>query len=146
MDKPHFPRPIASHTIHGLFEVSVEGRILISRVRGPWNLEAVAAYRDEVNRKVEALIGQPWGVLAIVGGEPIHTPDSMQEVTDAIRFHRTLGRCATALVFVDVEAVGLMKTMMAPMYIHSNEPYYFADDEAAARSWLREQLPPFDRA
>jgi hypothetical protein len=121
----HFPRPIANRAMHGFFEVRVEGRILISRVCGPWNLEAVEAYRDEVNRHIKSLIGQPWGVLAIVGGEPIHTPESMQGVTDVIRLHRSLGRCATALVFADVEAVSLMKMMLAPMYIQSQEPYYF---------------------
>ena len=141
MDIHNFPKPITNRAMHGFFEVSVEGRILISRVTGPWNLEAVEAYSEEVNRKIKQLIGQPWGVLAIVSGEPIHTPESMQEMTDTIRFHRSLGRCATALVFVDVEGVHLMKTMLAPMYIDSKEPYYFADDEASARSWLIEQLP-----
>jgi hypothetical protein len=137
---PHWP---AEHRrMHGRFELDIDGRIFISRTWGPWNLECVQAYHEETNRKVQLLSGAPWVVLALVGGEPIHTPQSMAEVVRTICDHRAMGRCATALVFVDidVDARNLMRLMLSPMYVQAEEPFYFADDEATARAWLQAQL------
>jgi len=134
--------PASSRKMHGRFDLAVDGRVLISRTSGPWNLECVLAYHDETNRKVQSLAGSPWVVLALVGGEPIHTPESMAEIVTTIRDHRMLGRCATALVFVDVDvdARNLMKLMLSPMYVQAHEPCWFADDEATALAWLKVQL------
>ena len=127
--------------IHGEFEITIEGRLLVSRVRGPWNFEAVQAYGEETARKVNILAGQPWGVLAITGGEPLHTPDSIDKLVEIIQTHQKLGRCGTALVFEGLtEPAKILQTMLAQMYILSQEPYIFANDQDSARQWLHEQL------
>ena len=128
------------HKIHGRFDVSISGRILVSRTWGPWNLEFVHAYREDMDRKVRSLAGQPWAMLALPGGEPIHTPESLAEMVNTILYHRTLGRCGTAIVLVNVEATNLIRLMLSSMYAQADEPCFFPDDEASAIAWLEARI------
>lgn len=126
--------------IHGRFEVAAKGQILISRTWGPFNVECILAYRDHVNLQVKSLAKQRWAMLAVTIGTPLHTPDSMAEMVNTIDQQRKLGRCATAIVLVDVEAENLVKSMLTTMYNQANEPFIFADDEASAAIWLETQI------
>lgn len=128
------------HKIHGRFDVSIRGRILVSRTWGPWNLEFVHAYRKDMDRKVRSLAGRPWAMLALTGGEPIHTPESLAEMVHTIRHHRTLGRCGTAIVMVNVDATNLIRLMLSSMYAQAGEPCFFPDDEASAIAWLEARI------
>ena len=133
---------MSSHqsTIHGRFEVTADGQILISRTWGPFNVECVHAYRDRVNLQVESLSGQRWAMLAVTTGMPLHTPDSMAEMVSIIQQQRKLGRCATAIVLVNVEVESIVKSMLSVMYNQANEPFIFANDEASATIWLEAQI------
>ena len=126
--------------IHGRFEVNAKGPILISRTWGPFNVECVLAYREQVNRQIKSLAGQPWAMLATTIGSPLHTPDSMAEMIHTIQQQRQLGRCATAIVFVDVDVESIMKSMLTSMYTQADEPFIFAADEASATQWLEAQI------
>ena len=128
------------YRIHGEFDVSVDGQILISRVFGPWNFEAVEAYGIEVNKKIQLLAGKPWGLLAVIGGEPFHSPKSIEELIHIVRSHRKLGRCGTALVLVDVESPILVKLILSQIYVKAEEPFYFAADETSAIVWLNDKI------
>lgn len=126
--------------IHGRFEVSANGQILLSRTWGPFNVECVHAYRDYLNLQVKSLAGQKWAMLAVTIGMPLHTPDSLAEMVNTIRQQKKLGRCATAIVLVDVEVENVVKSMLTSLYNQANEPFIFADDEASATIWLEAQI------
>jgi hypothetical protein len=131
---------INQSTIHGRFEVAVSGQVLISRTWGPFNLECIHAYREHMNLHIQSLVGQRWAMLALACGEPIHTPESLAEMVNTIEHQRTLGRCATAIVLINVEGANMVKLMLSSMYEKANEPFFFAEDEASAMSWLKEQI------
>ena len=126
--------------IHGRFEVTAKGQILTSRTWGPFNVECIHAYRDYLNLQVKSLAGQRWAMLAVTTGAPLHTPDSMAELINTIQQQRKLGRCATAVVLVDVEVESIVKSMLTSMYNQANEPFIFANDEASASAWLETQI------
>lgn len=126
--------------IHGRFEVAAMGPILISRTWGPFNLECILAYREQVNLQAKSLAGRSWAMLAITIGTPLHTPDSMAEMICTIRQQRQLGRCATAVVLVEVDVASIVKSMLTAMYNQAEEPFIFADDEASATQWLEAQI------
>ncbi|MFZ6849177.1 hypothetical protein [Undibacterium sp. RuRC25W] len=129
------------YQIQGQYELRIEGRMMISRVCGPWNIHAVNAYRDAAERIIQALSGAPWVLLAVLSGEPLHTAESIDELAEMIRGHRQLGRCGTALVFEGPIALArIHQLMLSKMYIMSGEPHYFANDEASALLWLERQL------
>ena len=133
---------MSSHqsTIHGRFDVTAKGQILISHTWGPFNVECVHAYRDYLQLQIKSLAGQRWAMLAVTTGAPLHTPDSMAEMISTIQQQRKLGRCATAIVLVDVEVESIVKSMLTGMYNQANEPFMFARDEASATIWLEAQI------
>jgi hypothetical protein len=126
--------------IHGRFEVTVKGQILISHTWGPFNVECVHAYRKQVDLNVASLEGQRWAMLAVTIGAPLHTPASMAEMVNTILHQRNIGRCATAIVLMDVESEIIVKSMLSGMYVQAGEPHIFASDEASAITWLNEQI------
>ncbi len=126
--------------IHGRFDVTIKGQILISHTWGPFNVECIHAYRKEVDLKVASMAGQHWAMLAVAIGAPLHTPDSMAEMVSTISHQRTLGRCATSIVLMDVESENIVKSMLSTMYLQAAEPHIFSSDEASATAWLKEQI------
>ena len=131
---------IHQSAIHGRFEVAAKGQILMSRTWGPFNVECVHAYRDYLQLQIKSLAGQRWAMLAVTTGTPLHTPDSMAEMVNTIQQQRKLGRCATAIVLVDVEVESIVKSMLTGMYNQANEPFIFASDEASATIWLEAKI------
>ena len=131
---------ITQSAIHGRFELTAKGQILVSRTWGPFNVECIHAYRDHLNLLVESLAGKRWAMLAVTFGTPLHTPESMAELVNTIQQQRKLGRCATAIVLVDVEAENIMKSMLTAIYKQAEEPFIFANDEASAALWLEDQI------
>jgi hypothetical protein len=130
---------------HGSHELAVQGRILQVRTRGPWNEEEVQRYVQSFARCVDQLAGAPWGVLAIVQGEAIHTPESQQGMVNAIVQHRRTGRCATALLLQLEIAPGLVRKLLIRMYAQAQEPCEFFDDEASAKAWLLTRIESANR-
>jgi hypothetical protein len=126
--------------IHGRFEVTSNGNVLVSHTWGPFNVECIHAYRDHLDHQVKSLTGKRWAMLAVAYGTPIHTPESMAEMISTIQHQRKLGRCATAIVFIDVEAENIVKSMLTAMYEKASEPFIFASDEATAMTWLEAQI------
>jgi hypothetical protein len=126
--------------IHGRFEVTINGQVLISHTSGPFNLECIHAYREHLDLRVQSLAGKCWAMLAVADSAPLHTPESMAEMINTILHQRKLGRCATAIVIGDVEGVNIVKSMLTTMYVQANEPHIFASDEASAMIWLEAQI------
>lgn len=121
---------------HGQFEYAVRGRVLHLRTRGPWNRELIEQYKADLAQKMAPLFGAPWGVLATVVEEGIHTPESLESMVEGIRAHRKLGRCGTAVVFERVYGESLVRNMLERMYRQAAEPVAFFHDSDEALIWL----------
>jgi len=141
MKKLRIPIDQLQYRIQGQYELGVDGRILVSRVCGPWNFQAVKGYREAADEIIKTLSGAPWVVLAEISGEPLHTAESIDELAKIICSHRGLGRCGTALVYEGESAIArIHQLMLSRMYIMSGEPYYFAENETDALAWLGQRL------
>jgi hypothetical protein len=51
---------------HGIFNIHVEGQILITTVTGPWNVELVEQWRDLTKPYIKALARTGGGCINIV--------------------------------------------------------------------------------
>lgn len=131
---------------HGTYTLSVQDHILYTTVCGPWNIEAVQAYTREMEQKIATLIGAPWGVLATIQGEAIHTTESRLALVETVRRHRLVGRCGTAILLQVDRAASLFKVMFEKLYADAGEPCTFFDDEASAQSWLNAQIAASEAA
>ena len=125
---------------HGEFSVRIDGRILDLHTRGPWNRELIEQFSKNVLTMVAQLEGAPWGVLATVSGEGMHTPDSYAAMIEGIRWQRARGRCATAVVFDQVFAANTARRILERMYAEAGEPVRFFDASEPARVWLETQI------
>jgi hypothetical protein len=125
---------------HGSYDVSIDGRVLRAVVCGPWNVELVQAYADAFAQQVHTLAGAPWGTLAILTGEALHTAESHQAVVETVRQHRTLGRCATAVVMRVNSVPAMIRALFTRLYAEAGEPCEFFDDETQALQWLQAQI------
>ena len=141
MVKKATPATQVQYRIQGRYELRIEGRMMVSSVRGPWNIRAVKGYGVASAELIRSLAGAPWVVLAKISGEPLHTAESIDELATMVRHHHELGRSGTALVFEEDSAVSrIHQLMLLKIYTLSGEPFYFAEDEASARAWLDQQL------
>ena len=70
---------------HGEYLFSIEGNLLIIEGYGPWNLEAIINSSDDSEDMHKKLYGTRWGVLAIIHGDPIHTPDAAELLADLVK-------------------------------------------------------------
>lgn len=131
---------MVSFPVHGSYQLATEGRLLVVHTRGPWNREHILDYINTLEARLLELAGNPWAVLAFVAEEGMHTPDSFDQMVDAIRRQRSIGRCGTAVLLQEVFAESVVRDILSRMYDAAGEPHRFFDDELAARAWLAERL------
>ena len=92
---------------HGDFSFKVEGNIFIIEAVGPWNVDALLNSRPDVSLVHKKLYGKKWGVLAIIHGEPIHTPAAAKMVTEIIVNDKKNGRVASAIILDESKTASL---------------------------------------
>lgn len=107
---------------------------------GPWNFESIIGSKNDAMRSHERLYNTRWGVLALLHGQPIHTPDAAEVLVEAVKRDKENGRKASALVLYDSESSIFGKYHIAEIYSKAGETFQFFDNEGSARAWLTEQL------
>ena len=60
---------------HGTFELQVQGRILLAKFKGAWNLESALNYKREIEQVVSPLLGQPWAMVSNMNDWELFTPE-----------------------------------------------------------------------
>lgn len=109
-------------------------------VRGPWNREMIDFFNASTGALLHELVGAPWGILAVVSEDGMHTPDSYAAMVEGIRRQRETGRCATAVILDQVFGEPMVRRVLAQMYRDAGEPATFFEDETSARAWLLAQI------
>ena len=129
-----------SFSSHGELTFKVEDNIMIVEGRGPWNLEAINLSSEDARLSHDQLYGKKWGVLAIIHGDPIHTPDAAQLLTEIVINDKKNGRVASALVLDADHHPEFGKFHIGEIYGNAKETFEFFKDIESARIWLFNQL------
>lgn len=104
---------------HGDFALRQDGRLLMSDLTGPWNLERVDRYRIEVAPHVARLAAKgPWAQIAVCHRSELAPQDALLALADSARllagqYHRV------AIAYVlppGVEGHGLMESVLTRLY------------------------------
>lgn len=127
---------------HGECRVCIEGRLLVTRVSGPWNRELVDLWAAEALPAAQQLsIHGRWAMLVIVSQSMLSTADAVVALGKSIR--QLLAQShPIASVYVAVpgtEGRGMVNSGLERMH-HGMAPVRFFDSETEARAWLAEQL------
>jgi hypothetical protein len=126
---------------HGVLYFHIKDEnILVVEGAGPWNIEVFTSLTNEQLTLIQSLHGSNWGVLAIVYGEAIHTPDASEMLEEIVRHDKTLGRVASAIIVKDSKTPIFSKDHIVSIYEAAGECVKCFEDEELAISWLKKQL------
>ncbi len=127
---------------HGEFKLRLEGRVLVSDILGPWNLELVDAWMKEAHPMVKALAATgPHVHLTVITGSLLCTPDALDRLAEVIVYTTLKMQCVgnPVVAAADVEGRALFEQMYARIYDGSPPRGLFLD-YATAKAWSLELL------
>ncbi|NQZ30303.1 MAG: hypothetical protein HRU06_03470 [Oceanospirillaceae bacterium] len=130
---------------HGKFIVSLQGNILRVDASGPFNHEAVDCYQEDVIAALKSLSG-PWGQLILMHANCLYTPEAEERMYHFSQLRKELGLKAIALVFVDQDAMFIVKDKISSFYKNIDITYHFFTQQLLAEQWLATQLQPTMRS
>ncbi|MFZ6742361.1 hypothetical protein ACO0LC_03975 [Undibacterium sp. JH2W] len=127
---------------HGQFKIYLEGRILVTEVSGPWNVELVRQWGAAVRPySLQLMHGGPWAGLAIIKKSMLSTPEGMEELGRITANGVTTFACIANVVVAtpDVAGRGVVESAFKRIY-EGVCAYAFFDEADEARQWLHELL------
>ncbi len=127
---------------HGKVQVTLEPRLTISHVHGPWNRELVQAWMAEFAQRHEAMAALgPHAGITIVTGSALATADALALMRQAMAHgYRHYQNTVSALVAgPGVTGRALAYRMFAPVF-EGIVPFAAFGTEDEARAWCTEQL------
>jgi hypothetical protein len=127
---------------HGEFLNSIDDRIVVTVLRGPWNAELISIWsRDVYQYALELQKQGTWGGIAIVSESMLCTPEAMDALRNAVRFGvEKLGCISQAIVASsDVAGRGLVEPAFRRVYEGLCVSNFF-DDYSSAKIWTNQQI------
>ncbi|PWF49338.1 hypothetical protein [Massilia glaciei] len=127
---------------HGNYKLRLDGRILVSDLQGPWNLELVDAWMRAAYPMVKELAATgPHVHLTVVTGSLLCTPESLDRLTEVIVYTTAHMKCVgnPVVAAAEVEGRALFEPMYARIYDGSPPRGLFYDIETA-KTWALELL------
>lgn len=125
---------------HGKLTGYVDGSIFVIEGEGPWNMECFANPNMDVEAIHKQLDGTRWGVLSVIRGDAVHTPEAIEYLTGCVLSDQKVGRCATAVVLESSQFTNFSKNHLAQIYNAANETFEFFDTISLAKKWLNDQI------
>lgn len=127
---------------HGEFELSIDGRLLVVDVVGPWNLELIRNYTAQATVLARQLAETgPWVLISIARRSVLFTPDAIEALRETARRHTADSRRIATAYVVDptVEGYQLVNTLFEEIY-RDVCPMAVFETRAEAERWAAEQL------
>jgi hypothetical protein len=121
---------------HGLFEVKIEGKILLVDATGPFNEELIIKYKKALESCIQNLEISKWNQIITLHEFSLFTPEAEQSLTQTLINRRTRGLIASAVVFVDIEGESLIKVQMSNCYNKAGVKHQFMSSVDDAKKWL----------
>jgi hypothetical protein len=138
-------RPLPAH---GEFSLRIDGRILVTEIRGPWNTELVHLWAKAALKPSEEMhkLGA-WGNISIVSESMLSTPEALEELRKVANYGvQNSGFIAQAYVATpDVLGRGIVEAVFARVY-EGLCPCIFFDDYESAKAWLNALIEDNERA
>jgi hypothetical protein len=127
---------------HGEYKLRLEGRVLISELVGPWNLELVDTWMKAAHPMVKELAATgPHVHMTIVTGSLLCPPEALDRLAEVIVYTTAKMQCIgnPVVASANVEGRALFEPMYARIYDGSPPRGLFLDYESAM-AWSRELL------
>lgn len=127
---------------HGHFDIRVDGRIVVTEVDGPWNVQLVRNWIEATVPYCHAMAkGGPWAGIAIVRGSMLCTPEAMallgRAVANGVKHYNCVAHVVVAAPHV--EGRGIVEPAFRQIY-EGVCAYHFFDEYAEAKHWTEQLL------
>ncbi len=122
---------------HGEYKLRLEGRVLVSELVGPWNLELVDNWMKAAHPMVKELAATgPHVHMTIVTGSLLCTPEALDRLAAVIVYTTARMQCVgnPVVAAANVEGRALFEPMYARIY-DGSPPRGLFFDYASAKAW-----------
>jgi hypothetical protein len=127
---------------HGAYKLRLEGRVLVSELVGPWNLELVDTWMKAAHPMVKELAATgPHVHMTIVEGSLLCPPEALDRLAAVIVYTTAKMQCIgnPVVAAANVEGRALFEPMYARIYDGSPPRGLFLD-YASAKAWSLDLL------
>jgi len=121
---------------HGLFEVKIEGKLLLVDATGPFNKELLIQYEKALDTCIRTLEVSEWNQVITLHQLSLFTPEAEQVLTNTVINRRSRGLIACAIVLMNVEGESLIKTQMSRCYDHARVKHNYTASIHDANKWF----------
>lgn len=129
---------MASFSVHGECNISVEGSLLVIDVVGPWNLEFFDHLHQELAIAAKQITTKDYSVLLIPRGEAI----AVNQATELhVEFLKRRRANAIAIVLKYCSSASITQDMCKRIYKLAGIEHKFFEHEGQARTWLQKYTP-----
>lgn len=128
---------------HGELAFYRDGRILVANVRGPWNLELVYRWANEIRPHARELaLTGVWACICIIEVSILSTPEAMQVLQKVVEGGvKNFQFGGQAIVATNtVSGRGFVEDSFRHMY-QGLCPFEFFEDYQRAKCWLAKLVP-----
>jgi hypothetical protein len=127
---------------HGEFSLHIDGRILVTTMRGPWNAELVQLWAKAAHPySIDMQAGGAWGGIAVITESMLGTPDGMHALRKAVSYGVQHLGCISQVVVAapEVAGRGLVEGAFQRVYEGLCVSNFF-DDYESAKTWTLAQI------
>jgi len=121
---------------HGVFEVRIEGNLLLVDATGPFNEELIIQYERALEACIHTLEVSQWNQVITLHQLSLFTPEAEQILTNTVINRKSRGLKACAIVLMNVEGESLIKNQMSRCYDHARVKHKFTTSIHDANKWL----------
>lgn len=123
---------------HGVFEVKVEGQLLLVDATGPFNEELIKRYRDALESCIQLLEVGQWNQIVTLHQISIFTPEAEEALTESLIERRSRGLIACCVVIADVDCKSVVKEQMSRCYRKAGVKHQYVNSIAKAKEWINQ--------
>lgn len=125
---------------HGVFEVSVEGKLLLVNAKGPFNEQLVNLYQQALETCIATLQQyNNWSQIIVMHHLSLFTPEAEHALINSLIDRKLKGLSFSAVVLVNAEGQSLIEQQMARIYQCAGITFKFFDSVETAKLWIKDR-------
>ena len=123
---------------HGIFEIKVEGNLLLVDATGPFNEELIIHYKKSIESCIQKLEVSQWKQIITLHQMSLFTPEAEEALTQTLINRKNRSLVACGVVIADVDGKTLVKEQMSRCYQRAEVKYQYFNSINEAKNWLNQ--------
>lgn len=113
---------------HDIYQLALySGNILVVDAVGPWNLESVQHYHNDVVQVVEAFKGEAWRNIAILRSETLFIPEVAEFLKQHLNWRKTVNVLSDTIILTNSITQHISHVQIQSMFDSVDMTVFFAN-------------------